>query len=75
MTIKRSTGCMNNQRFVQHWLVLGVFAICLWLPTQVFAAAAVNIYSHRQQVLIQPFLDAFTKATGIETKTVYAAKG
>ena len=54
---------------------MGVFALCLWLPMQVFAAGMVNIYSHRQQVLIQPFLDAFTGATGIETKTVYAAKG
>ena len=75
MTIKRTTGCMNNQGFVQHWLVFVVFALCLWLPTQAFAAGTVNIYSHRQQVLIQPFLDAFTEATGIETKTVYAAKG
>ncbi|MGB1758390.1 MAG: iron ABC transporter substrate-binding protein, partial [Candidatus Puniceispirillaceae bacterium] len=52
-----------------------MFALSVWLPGQVFAAGTVNIYSHRQQVLIQPFLDAFTKATGIETKTVYASKG
>ena len=75
MMIMYTTVCMNNERFFRRWLVMGVFALCLWLPTQVFAAGTVNIYSHRQQVLIQPFLDAFTKATGIETKTVYAAKG
>ena len=51
------------------------FVLCMWIPTQSFAAGPVNIYSHRQQVLIQPFLDVFTEATGIETKTVYAAKG
>ena len=38
-------------------------------------AASINIYSHRQQALIQPFLDAFTAETGVETKVVYAAKG
>ena len=39
------------------------------------AAADLNIYSHRQQFLLQPFLDAFTAETGISTKVVYASKG
>ena len=39
------------------------------------AAEKINIYSHRQQVLIQPFLDAFTAKTGIETNVVYSSKG
>ena len=69
------TICAYHERFFRRWLMMGVFALCLLVPTQVFAAGTVNIYSHRQQVLIQPFLDAFTKATGIETKTVYASKG
>ena len=38
-------------------------------------AAEVNIYSHRQQFLLQPFLDAFTSETGIKTNVVYASKG
>ena len=38
-------------------------------------AAEVNIYSHRQQFLLQPFLDAFTAETGISTRVVYASKG
>ena len=67
--------CTDNKRFFHRCLVRVVLAFCLWLPTQVFAAATSNIYSHRQQMLIKPFLDAFTNATGIETKTVYAAKG
>jgi len=41
----------------------------------VLAADSINIYSHRQQILIQPFLDAFTAKTGIETRIVYASKG
>ena len=40
-----------------------------------FAAENINIYSHRQQVLIQPFLDAFTAKTGIDTNVVYSSKG
>ena len=51
-----TTRCMNDEKFFRRWLVMGVFALCLWLPTQVFAIATVNIYSHRQQVLIKPFL-------------------
>ena len=37
--------------------------------------AELNIYSHRQQFLLQPFLDAFTAETGIITNVVYASKG
>lgn len=39
------------------------------------AADEVNIYSYRQQFLIQPMLDAFTEQTGIKTNVVFAKKG
>lgn len=39
------------------------------------AADEVNIYSYRQQFLIQPMLDAFTSETGIKTNVVFAKKG
>ena len=35
----------------------------------------VNIYSHRQPFLINPFLEAFTEKTGIKTNVVYSTKG
>lgn len=38
-------------------------------------AGEVNIYSHRQQVLLAPLLDAFTAKTGIKTNVVFASKG
>ena len=38
-------------------------------------ANEINIYSHRQPFLINPFLEAFTKETGIKTNVVYATKG
>ena len=38
-------------------------------------AEEVNLYSYRQPFLIQPFLDEFTKKTGIKVNVVYARKG
>ena len=38
-------------------------------------ASEINIYSHRQPFLINPFLEEFTKKTGIKTNVVYATKG
>jgi iron(III) transport system substrate-binding protein len=49
-----------------------LFVLCG--PTMA-SAAELNIYSHRQQFLLQPFLDAFTTETGIKTRVVYASKG
>ncbi|WP_428036947.1 Fe(3+) ABC transporter substrate-binding protein [Amphritea sp.] len=43
--------------------------------THVSAADEVNIYSYRQQFLIQPMLDAFTADTGIKTNVIFAKKG
>tara|TARA_B100000401_G_scaffold433474_1_gene372181 strand:- start:640 stop:1656 length:1017 start_codon:yes stop_codon:yes gene_type:complete len=34
-----------------------------------------NIYSHRQPYLLKPFLDAYTKKTGVKLNVVYASKG
>ena len=67
--------CRNNERLCRHWPLMCAFVLFMWIPTQSFAAGPVNIYSHRQQVLIQPFLDTFTETTGIETKTIFAAEG
>ena len=38
-------------------------------------ANELNIYSHRQPFLINPFLEAFTNKTGIKTNVVYSTKG
>lgn len=53
-----------------------IFAVLL--PVGLPAATAgneVNIYSYRQEFLIRPFLDRFTKDTGIAVNVVYAKKG
>lgn len=39
------------------------------------AEGEVNIYSHRQPFLLQPFLDKFTAETAIKTNVVFAEKG
>src|SRR5689334_3257705 len=35
----------------------------------------VNVYTYREQKLIQPLLDAFTKDTGIKTNVISASSG
>jgi len=39
------------------------------------AEGKVNVYSYRQPALIDPLFAAFTKATGIEVRTVFAESG
>lgn len=53
--------------------ILSIFIYILSLNSLV--AAEINIYSHRQPFLINPFLEAFTQETGIKTNVVYATKG
>ncbi len=38
-------------------------------------SSELNIYSHRQPFLINPFLEKFTESTGIKTNVVYSTKG
>ena len=49
--------------------------ILLCLSFTKVIGAEVNIYSHRQPFLINPFLEKFTEETGIKTNVVYATKG
>jgi iron(III) transport system substrate-binding protein len=53
-----------------------LLSVILYLLFSNFASAAeVNIYSHRQPFLINPFLEKFTESTGIKTNVVYSTKG
>ena len=49
--------------------------LCVFAFPVMAKAAELNIYSHRQPFLINPFLEAFTKQTGIKTNVVFASKG
>ncbi|MDA8740042.1 extracellular solute-binding protein [Rhodobacteraceae bacterium] len=52
-----------------------VFSACAMLFSNIAAATELNIYSHRQPFLIDPFLKAFTEKTGIKTNVLYSTKG
>ena len=52
-----------------------IFCACAMLFSNVAAATELNIYSHRQPFLIDPFLKAFTEKTGIKTNVLYSTKG
>ena len=43
--------------------------------TTATAASELNIYSHRQPFLINPFIDTYSKISGIKVNIVYASKG
>lgn len=51
------------------------YTLILTFLSSIVQAQEVNIYSHRQQFLLQPFLDDFTAKTGIKTNVVFASKG
>lgn len=74
-------GAFLNERLIiaaratRRSVVLLGLAIASFVGPTIAAAGELNIYSHRQQFLLQPFLDAFTAETGIRTKVVYASKG
>ena len=66
-----------DMKFTKLGYLIRIFTIfglsgCLG---QVAFGSELNIYSHRQPFLIQPFLDEFTKATGIKTNVLYSPKG
>ena len=63
-----------NLKLTRTCLGVAVFNAIAASASIGFAAEKINIYSHRQQVLIQPFLDAFTAKTGIETNVVYSSR-
>ena len=56
-------------------MALAVAGVAFAGTTAVSAAEEVNIYSYRQPFLIKPFLDEFTKKSGIKVNVVFVDKG
>lgn len=52
-----------------------LLALSVILTNKIILAGEINIYSHRQPFLINPFLEFFTEETGITTNIVYSKKG
>lgn len=55
-----------------RFLSAAVAAACVAVPA---IADEVNVYSYRQQELVQPLFDAFTDETGIKVNVVFLNKG
>jgi iron(III) transport system substrate-binding protein len=53
---------------------LALSALCIALAAPAYAGE-VNVYSYREQKLIQPLFDAFTKDTGIKVNVISASSG
>ena len=56
-------------------LISFIFLGITFIFTPYLMSKEINIYSHRQPFLINPFLELFTKDTGIKTNVVYSKKG
>lgn len=62
-------------KFSRYAMVAAAASIIGVSAGAVQANSEVNIYSYRQPFLIKPFLDEFTKQSGIKVNVVYAKKG
>ena len=54
---------------LNKFIFLFILSLIFW--SNISFSNEVNIYSHRQPFLINPFLEEFTKKTGIKTNVVY----
>jgi iron(III) transport system substrate-binding protein len=52
-------------------LSAGAGALALAIAGPAFAAGEVNVYSYRQEVLMRPLLEEFTRSTGIKVNLAY----
>ncbi|WP_286233488.1 Fe(3+) ABC transporter substrate-binding protein [Thalassotalea sediminis] len=61
--------------FKTLFITFSAVAISFLLPTKVYAADEVNVYSYRQANLVKPLFDVFTAQTGVKVNVVFAKKG
>ena len=61
--------------FLFSFLVLAALVGLEGTGTSLASSSEVNIYSHRQPFLINPFLKEFTKKTGVKTNVLYSKTG
>jgi iron(III) transport system substrate-binding protein len=60
---------------IKYLILIAALAILMGLPLRSANANEINVYSHRQPFLINPFLKAFEKKTGIKVNVVFSSKG
>src|SRR5215510_15044075 len=56
-------------------LALSALCAVLLAPGLAAQSGEVNVYTYREQKLIQPLFDAFTKETGIKVNVISASSG
>jgi len=56
-------------------VLVGTLITAALLYSSTLSAKSINIYSHRQPFLLNPFLQAFEKETGIKSNIIYSTKG
>jgi iron(III) transport system substrate-binding protein len=74
LAISKALARRAFSRF-RTWIVAAMAGLLMTGGPVVATAAEINIYSHRQQFLLQPFLDAFTAETGSRHALSMPAKG
>lgn len=74
MTKTLSAASLQKARLGLLALMAGLTAFFMFNATKA-EGAELNIYSHRQPFLIEPFIEAYTAETGTKINIVYASKG
>ena len=78
-TFKKEKQNMNKtvSRFRRHPIFtrVSIFLLAISTFSGMGIAEELNIYSHRQPFLIQPFIDAYEEKTGTKVNVVYSSKG
>ncbi|MCF6217824.1 MAG: Fe(3+) ABC transporter substrate-binding protein [Gammaproteobacteria bacterium] len=59
----------------KQWLVLIAGVVAMWVSYSALASDEVVVYSARNEQLIKPLFDAYTKETGVEVKFVTGKAG
>ncbi len=59
----------------KQWLVLIAAVVAMWVSYSALASDEVVVYSARNEQLIKPLFDAYTKETGVEVKFVTGKAG
>ena len=60
---------------MKNFKVILIFIISIFVSNNFVKADTLNIYSHRQPYLLKPFIEDYSKKTGIKINVVYSSKG
>ena len=60
---------------MKNFKVILIFIITIFVSNNFVKADTLNIYSHRQPYLLKPFIEDYSKKTGIKINVVYSSKG